>query len=879
MRINGIRAIYGPNIYSYHPVLVMKLHLEELTGKESYEVPGLIDRLLSVLPGMNDHHCGVGTAGGFIERLYEGTWFGHVVEHVALELTVLAGVPIIHGKTRSAGEPGVFNVVVEFKAEKATEFLLRTAVDLVESLVRDEPNPLDEQIAEAKRIAARTELGPSTRAIVEAAKRRNVPCQRLDQASLVQLGYGKHRRLIAAAMTSQTGEIPVEIASDKDLTKCLLDRAGIPVPKGAVVHSPEEAVEVLEWLHKPVAVKPFDGRQGKGVSLNLYTPEQVTEAFRIAREYSPEVLVEELFVGRDFRVLVIDGKVAAASERIPAHVVGTGEHTVSELIEIENLNPLRGEGHSSALTKIEIDEVMTAHLQKCGLGLETVPPAGKQIFLRENANLSKGGTARDVTDDVHPSIKRICERAARVIGLDVCGIDLVLPDISGPIVKGGAGVIEVNAAPGLRMHTTPSEGEPRDVGAAVIEMLYPPGVPSRIPIVSVTGTNGKTTIVRLIARLLSSAGQTVGMTTTDGIYINDELLVEGDMTGPVSSQMILSDPAVDVAVLEVARGGIIRGGLSYDWSDVSVLSNIQMDHLGQNGINSIDDILFVKSLVAECVREGGTLILNADDERLARLAESPRVNEVPKKYVYYSLDHKNPLIRFQAEQGCTGYFLRNGWVIELADGQETHIIEAADIPSTFGGAAEYQISNVMAAVAAARACGVSIDLIAEVLAGSDSVEHNIGRGNLYSVGAGRVLVDYGHNPEAFNAVGRALEKLKGGRLTGIIGVPGDRNDVVISDAGRTAAKYFDRLIIREDEDLRGRESGETARILRRAADEAAPGIECRMVFDEKDALELAIREMEEGEIVVIFYDQLDAVRAVLERHTAVPAGIEQIVAV
>ncbi|MFN7927950.1 MAG: cyanophycin synthetase [Blastocatellia bacterium] len=871
MKIGTIRALRGPNIYSYQPTLVMELQLEELTGRESYDIPGFIDPLLTLLPGMHDHHCALGAPGGFIQRLHGGTWFGHIVEHVALELTELAGVPVFHGKTRAAHTAGQFNVAVEYRAEKGTEYLLRAAVDLVEALVKGEPYPLAETISEAKRIIARTELGPSTHAIVTAAEQRGIPWRRLNEDSLVQFGYGKHRKWIAAALTSQTSALAVETASDKDLTKQLLAAAGLPVPQGAIVHSAEEAIGVMEWLHKPVAVKPYNGCQGKGVSLNLYTPEQVVEAFHIAHEHSPDVLVEELFVGRDFRALIVNGKLIAASERLPAQVIGDGVHSIAELIEIENRNPLRGEGHAAALTKIAIDEVMTAHLQKSSYAPDSIPGKGEQVWLRQNANLSQGGTAVDVTDIVHPQVRQVCERAARVIGLDICGIDLVLHDISEPIKKIGAGIIEVNAAPGLRMHTSPSIGQPRDVGAAIIEMMYPADVTidARIPIVSITGTNGKTTITRLIARLLADTGVRVGMTTTDGIYLNDELIAPGDTTGPRSTRTILSEPTVDAAVLEVARGGIVRGGLGYDWSDISVLSNIQADHLGQDGINTIDDLLFIKSLVAERVRAGGTLILNADDERLAQLAEHPRISKVPKQIVYYSLDANHPLIRHSP----TAYTVRDGWLIERANGQETRVIEATAVPLTLGGALPYQISNVLAALAAARAYGLGLEQIATTLQQSTGITHNAGRANLYRVGQGRVLVDYGHNPQAFAAVGQALRVLQPSRFTGVIGVPGDRNNEVIQQAGQAAAQHFDRVIIKEDQDLRGRTSGEVAHLLCRAANDARPDLQCRLILNEQNALEVAIREMQPNEIVAIFYEKLAPILQILERYQAVPEEV------
>ncbi|HEX4946996.1 MAG TPA: cyanophycin synthetase [Blastocatellia bacterium] len=873
MKILGIRTIQGPNIYSYQPVLVMQLHLEELTDKETYELPGFNERLLALLPGLAQHHCSKGYAGGFLERLSEGTYFGHTVEHIALELTELAGIPTFHGKTRTTGKPGIYNVVVEYQAEKGTEKLLRMAVALVEALLKNEPFPLEAELDAVRLLVARTELGPSTRAVVEAAVRRGIPWQRLNEESLVQLGYGKYRRLIAAAITSDTSAIGVDLASDKDLTKRLLHQAGIPVPQGEIVATEEEAVRVLEWLHKPVAVKPYDGQQGKGVSLNLYTAEQVAEGFRVAREFAEDVLVEELFIGRDYRVLVVGGRLVAASERLPAHIVGDGKHTLAELIEVENRNPLRGEGHGFPLTKIEIDEVCLAHLQKNKLSLASVPSAGERVFLRENANLSKGGTARDVTAEVHPQVRQICERAALVVGLDVCGVDLVLPNIAEPIPKGSAGIIEVNAAPGLRMHVHPSEGEPRDVGNAIIESLYPSNSSGRIPIFSVTGTNGKTTIARLIAHLMRTTGQCVGLTTTDGIYLNDELIVAGDTTGPRSAQVILSDPSVEIAVLEVARGGIMRGGLAYDWSDVSILSNIQPDHLGQDGINNVDDLLYIKSLVAERVKEGGTLILNADDERLAGLTDNPRVQRVPKQIVFYSLDAAHPLLHQHVAAGGTAYCVREGWLVESVGNQETRIVAVAEIPLTLGGAASYQTSNVLAAVAAARAYGLPHRQIANALI-AFGAHGSAGRGNLYRVGAGQVFVDYGHNPQAFAVVGQALKSLNPTRVTAVIGVPGDRNDEVIRQAAEVAAKHYDRLIIKEDKDRRGRRAGEVPELFSQAAEEARPGIESRIVLDEVEAVSLALRELQPGEIVAVFYEKPEDVNNVLERNGAVPTQWE-----
>jgi cyanophycin synthetase len=873
MRIDKIRTIAGPNVYTHQPVLVARLFLEELTDVASTEIPGFMERLLTALPGLHEHRCSKGRPGGFVERLHEGTYFAHIVEHVALELTEHAGIPSYFGRARYAGEPGCYNVVVEYKAEQGTRFLLEVAVGLATALVAGDPFPLEDKIKEAKRIVAQTELGPSTRAIVDAATWRGIPWFRIGaDSSLVQLGYGKNRRHIQAAVCDRTRAIAMEVAGDKELTKTLLEQVSIPVPRGILTKTWDEAVDALGRIGPPVVVKPLDGRQGKGVSLNLTTPEEVAHAFHLAREFSEHVLVEELFEGRNYRVLVVGGRVAAASEREPAKVTGDGSHTIAELIEMTNQDPSRGEGHEKPLTRIVVDEIVRAHLEKSGRALDDIPPAGEAVYLRDGINLSTGGTARDVTDIVHPSVAGMCVRAARVIGMDVCGVDLVLRDIGAPLTKGCGGVIELNASPGLRMHLYPSEGQPRDVGGAIVEMMYPPGAPSRIPIISVTGTNGKTTVTRMIGHVLGEAGQTVGMTTTDGIYVAGERIVEGDTTGPHSARTVLSDPDVEVAVLETARGGITRRGLGYDWSDMAVLTNIQPDHIGQDGIETVEDILHIKSLVAERVRENGTLVLNADDERLARLMENPRVSRLDKRVVYFSLHENHLLIKKHRDAGGLAYFVKDGQLVE-AVGQEEHVIaRVEEIPATLGGAAEFNVANALAAAAACRAQGVTREQIASALRTFRGDLQNPGRNNLYEVGGGYVMLDYGHNPDAFKAVGRLASLWQGRRVTGVIGIPGDRDDQLILEGGRVAAQGFGRLIIKEDGDLRGRQVGEVAGLLYKAVKDEAPDRECHIVLDECDALRMEIERIRAGEVVVFFYDKLEPLLEVLKQHGATPAA-------
>jgi cyanophycin synthetase len=876
MRIDKIRTIAGPNIYTYKPVLIARLFLEELTDIASTEIPGFIDRLVTSLPGLQEHRCSRGYPGGFVERLHEGTYFAHIVEHVALELTEHAGIPSYFGRARYANAPGCYNVIIEYKAEQGARFLLNVAVNLVNALVAGDPFPLEEKIKEAKRLIAETELGPSTRAIVDAATWRGIPWFRIGtESSLVQLGYGKNRRFIQAAVCDRTRAIAMEVAGDKDLTKTLLEQVSIPVPRGILAKTWDEAVDALERIGPPVVVKPLDGRQGKGVSLNLTTPEEVAHAFHIAQEFSEYVLVEELFEGRNYRVLVVDGRVVAASERMAAHVIGDGAHTIAELTELTNQDPARGEGHEKPLTQIVVDDIVRAYLDKSGLALEHIPHAGEIVHLRDGINLSTGGTAKDVTDIVHRSVAEMCVRAARVIGMDVCGVDLVLKDISEPLTKAQGGVIELNASPGLRMHLYPSEGQPRDVGRAIIDMMYPPGTPSRIPIISITGTNGKTTVTRMIGHLLAEAGSVVGMTTTDGIYIAGELIVKGDTTGPHSARTVLSDPSVEVAVLETARGGIARRGLGYDWSDVSVLINIQPDHIGQDGIETVEDILNIKSLVAERVREGGTLILNADDEHLARLMENPRVNRLSKHVVYFSLHENHLLIKKHRDANGLVYYVRDGWIVE-ANGQEEHLIaHVVEIPATLGGAAEFNVANAIAGVAAARAHGLTREQVAASLMTFRNDSQNPGRNNLYRVGAGYVMLDYGHNADAFKAVSRLASHWQGRRVTGIIGIPGDRDNSLILDGGRIAARGFSRLIIKEDKDLRGRNSGEVARLLYQAVKDEAPERVCHIVLDECDALRMEIENVRDGDAVVVFYDELEPLLDMLKQYGAVPvANIE-----
>jgi cyanophycin synthetase len=871
MKIELIRAYSGASVYSHRPAVMTELDLGDLKGKTSRTISGFNAQLLELLPDLSEHRCTANRPGGFVERLHEGTHFNHVAEHVAMELLTLAGFDR-HENRCLGDENDDSKAVIETTVFETTRFLMPVAADLVEAVIAEKTFGIEEKILEAKEIAADTELGPSAAAVARAAEKRNIPWQRQNIASLIQLGYGKNLRLAQAAMTDGTGIIGVDLAGDKDLTKQRLRDFSIPVPEGEIVRSEAEAVRALESLGAPVVVKPLDGRQGKGVSLNLKTPEEVTEAFRLAREFSRKVLVEELFEGKNYRVLVVGGKMVAASERVPCGVDGDGVHTVGELIEIENRNPLRGEGHEKPLTKIKVDPIILAAMEKEGWKMDDVPPAGMRVSLCAGMNLSTGGTARDVTDEVHPTIKVLCERAARAVDLDICGVDLVVEDISAPMPEEKGGVIEINAAPGLRMHTHPTEGEPRDVGAAIVEMLYPDGKDSRIPIISITGTNGKTTVTRMISHVLNDGGRTVGATTSTGIFLNGAQIAKGDTTGPISARSILGDKAVDVAVLETARGGLVRRGLAYDWSDISVITNISEDHIGQDGIASIDDLIRIKSLIAERVRAGGTLILNADDETSKIVLERENVRKIEKKIVYFSLDANNPRLREHGRKGGTAYFLENDAIVEMIGNERHPVVAAPEIPVTLGGTADFQVANSMAAIAACRAFGLSREEIVGRLKTFQTATNNPGRNNLYKVGKGHVLVDYGHNTDGFAAVCRMVSRWNGRTVTGVINIAGDRDDRIVKEAAKVAAHCFDRVFATEDIDRRGRAPGEIPQILCETIGEENPRCRCEITVNEGEAVAKAIREMKEHEVVVVFYDNLAGVLEILARHQAVPVS-------
>lgn len=869
--IQKIKVLRGPNIWARRPVLEVLTDIGKYEELPSNRIPGFPERLIQQIPSLYSHHCSEGRPGGFLERLRTGTWMGHILEHVVLELQALAGMESGFGRTRGTGRPGQYKVVVDYKDPDACRMCIALGVELLEAVAEDRPLPFDlhARLEEVREMGERNLLGPSTRAIVDAARRRGIPWLRLNNSSLIQLGYGRRQRRIQAAETSFTSNIGVEIASDKQLTKELLARVGVPVPEGMVVSSADAAWDAAREIGLPVVVKPADGNQGRAVSVDLSTEEQVREAYRLAAEEAAQVLVEQFVEGEDYRLLVVNGELVAAAHRRPAQVVADGLRTVRELVEAANVDPLRGSGHGSALTRIRMDGSAELVLSKQNLTWDSIPPTGKVVLLRECSNLSTGGTATDVTDEVHPDTACLAVLAAQAVGLDVAGIDVVCRSIRRPLSKQGA-VVEVNAAPGLRMHLYPSHGRPRPVGDAIVDMLFPPEVPARIPIVAVTGTNGKTTVTRMIAHIYSSMKEFVGMATTDGVYFDGVRRVKGDCSGPASAESVLRHPQVSVAVLETARGGILRAGLGWDRCTVGVVLNIAADHLGLEGIDTLEQLARVKRVVVEEVARDGYAVLNAEDPLVVEMAGHCRGG-----IIYFAADPTGPVISAHLAAGCRAVYLRDGHVILAEGSEETALVRAADIPATYSGLVPFQILNALAAAAACWGAGVPrhyIRLGLRTFQADDTTAP--GRFNVFSVAGATVIVDYAHNGHAMRAVSAVVETLRPGRAIAVITAPGDRRDEDIADAAAAAARAFNHLVVREDKDLRGRHPGEVALLITQAAKHANPMVTLTTILDETEAIDYTLSTLKSGDFALICADDVEAV---LERvretaaHTVSPS--------
>ena len=853
MKVLETQVFRGPNYYALKPVIRLEVDIEELEDRPTSKVDGFTDGILRLLPTIADHRCSEGVSGGFVTRLREGTWMGHVMEHVAIELQCLTGTTVSFGRCRQAGRRGVYNVIFSFREERVGLFAGKSALRLIEHLVYGEPYDLDEELHELARIADEVAYGPSTQGIIDRARERQIPVVRLNDQNLVQLGHGIYQERIQATVTSHTHLIAVDIAGDKSLTKALLADVGIPVPRGEVVRSLRGAKEVAEELGYPVVVKPLDANHGKGVAVNLRTPAEVVEAADRALDFGDRIVVEQFLDGRDHRILVVQGKVVACAERVPAHVVGDGRQTIDELVRAENGNPLRGEGHEKPLTRIVVNDETLRILKAAGRTVDSVPAAAEVVYLKLTGNLSTGGTAIDRTDDIHFENIDIAERAARVVGLDVAGIDMITSDISKPLADTRGGICEVNAAPGFRMHLHPTVGKPRDVAGAMLDMLFPPGTPARVPIVSITGTNGKTTTCRMLAHILKMAGRHVGLTTTDGVHIDGRRIVTGDCTGPWSSQLVLKDPTVDFAVLETARGGILRSGLGFDYCDIGVVTNVAADHLGLRGIDTVEELAFVKALVLEVVKDGGYSVLNAEDPSSLQIRDRAR-----GQVAFFALDGGNTVLAEHVAAGGTAATVRDGVITVHHHGTEVPLLNVNSIPATFQGRATTNVANALVAGLCAFLSDVKVDDIRQGLKTFDSSFHLApGRLNLIAVRDFHVLIDYAHNPPAYRALVEFLGKLNVGRKIGVLAAPGDRRDQDLFEVGAIVGPVFDHFLLKEDADLRGRQPGEITGHL--AAGIRSTGVaddRIRQLRPETEAVHAALEMARRDDLVVITAEKI-----------------------
>ena len=852
MKIREINAMRGPNYWSVrrHKLIVMVLDLEEMEHMPTNKVEGFNDRLKAMFPTMYEHRCSEGTPGGFFKRCEEGTWMGHVIEHIALEIQTLAGMDVGFGRTRGYGEEGVYNVVFAYMEEKVGRYAAQAALRICEALIAGEAYDLAADIQEMREIREAERLGPSTGSIVEEAASRGIPWIRLNKYSLCQLGYGARQKKIQATVTSQTSSIGVELAGDKEDTKFLLEQAEVLVPKGEIIRTEAGLQEAVKYVGYPLVTKPVDGNHGRGITVDINTWEEALEGFHAAKKVSNLIIVERFIKGDDYRLLVINNKLVAAAKRTPAHVTGDGKSTIQQLIDEVNKDPRRGFGHEKVLTMITVNDLTKSIIESYGYTLETVVPEGEMVILKDTANLSTGGTSEDVTDIVHPANVFMAERISKIIDLDICGIDVVTTDIRKPLEETGGAVLEVNAGPGFRMHLAPSVGLPRNVAAEVVDMLFPPGTTARIPIVAVTGTNGKTTTTRLIAHMAKMKGFKVGYTTTDGVYIQNRMLMRGDCTGPASAEFVLKDPTVDFAVLECARGGLLRAGLGFHKCDIGIVTNVAADHLGLKGIHTIEQLAKVKGVVPETVMHDGYAILNADDDLVYNMRKNVECN-----VALFSMDEENPRIKAMSEAGGLSAVYENGYISICKGEWKIRVIKAINVPLTFGGKATFMIQNVLPAVLTAHIKGFSIEDIKVALETFiPSPGQTPGRLNLFNFKDFRVLLDYAHNPAGLRALNDMVSKMEATKKIGIIAGVGDRREADTQEVGSIAAEMFDEIIIRQDKNLRGRSEKDIIKMLEEGIAKTNLGKKTTIIPSEVEAITYAIKNAEKGSLIVICSD-------------------------
>jgi len=869
MRILDRSVYVGPSLYAHFPVIRLDLDLGELeawpTGKLG---TAYVMKLVEALPSLQEHGCSYREAGGLIRRMLEdeGTWLGHVFEHVAIELQNIAGEDVTFGKTRSTDRPGIYSVIYEYaqrdEGVEAGELALKLLCSLLPENLRPEnsvpkdwdwPTARDEYI----RYSQRRALGPSTASLVRAAEERGIPWLRMNEQSLIQLGYGKWQQRIQATVTGRTSYIGVELAGDKEETNKILAARGLPVPRQELVRSADRAVTAAKRLGYPVVTKPYNGNHGRGISVHLTSEAEVRAGFNAAAEHSSSVIVETYLIGDDHRLLVVNGELVAATRRTPGHVVGDGVSSVRALVDKVNQDPRRGIGHAKVMTKIELDTQADIMLARINFTADSVPAKHQIVMLRSTANLSTGGTATDVTDVIHPDNRDMAVRAITAIGLDVGGVDFLIPDITESYRTVGGGICEVNAAPGFRMHVAPSEGTPRDVAGPVIDMLFPAGTPTRVPIAGITGTNGKTTTSRMLAHIAKMAGYTPGLTTTDGVYIDGERTVEGDMTGPIATRMVLADAKIDLAVLEIARGGLLRAGMGVPFINVGAVLNVEADHLGMKGINTLEQLAEVKRIVVEVARD--CAVLNADDVNVIKMSADTGA----KSICYVTVNPQHAVVREHIRAGGRACALEagvNGHMITLYDkGGHIPLMWTHLIPATLEGRAMHNVQNAMFAAAMAFSLGIKLDAIRQGLRTFDTTFYQApGRMNVFDEHPFKVIFDYGHNAHAVGVMADLAQRLDvQGRRIIVLSAPGDRRDEDVVAIAETVAGKFDHYICRRDDSLRGRDGDEIpgmlAKVLR-AKGVAATAIS--IIPDEQKAIDAALHMGAQGDLLLIFADAL-----------------------
>lgn len=854
MRIREINAMRGPNYWSVrrHKLIVMVLDLEEMEERPSDKIEGFKDRLETMFPSMFEHRCSVGEPGGFFQRVEEGTWMGHIIEHIALEIQTLAGMDVGFGRTRGYGEKGVYNVVFAYMEESVGRYAAKVAVDICQALIDGKDYDMADDIQKMRELREAERLGPSTGSIVEEAAARGIPWIRLNKYSLCQLGYGANQKRIQATVTSETSSIGVELACDKEDTKFLLEQAEVQTPRGDIIRREGSLEEACGYVGFPLVIKPVDGNHGRGITVNIQNYDDALVAFRSAKESSKSgaIIIEKYITGDDYRLLVINHKLVAAAVRTPAHVIGNGTSTIQELIDEVNKDPRRGYGHENVLTQITVNDLTQSIIKANGYTLDSVLEKDKRLLLKDTANLSTGGTAEDVTDMVHPANVFMAERISKIIDLDICGIDVMTTDISKPLEETGGAVLEVNAGPGFRMHLAPTSGLPRNVAAHVIDKLFPHGASSKIPIVAVTGTNGKTTTTRLIAHLAKLKGFKVGYTTSDGVYIQNRLLMKGDCTGPASAEFVLKDPTVDFAVLECARGGLLRAGLGFHKCDIGIVTNVAADHLGLKGIHTIEQLAKVKGVIPETVLPEGCAILNADDDLVYEMRRTVNCN-----VALFSMDENNPRIKAMQKLGGITAIYENGYITICRGEWKLRVVKAVNVPLTYGGRASFMIQNVLPAVITAYVKGFTID---DIKIGLEtfipSPAQTPGRLNLFQFKDFQVLLDYAHNPAGMRALQKFIENIDATVKVGIIAGVGDRREEDTNEIGSVAAEMFDEIIIRQDKNLRGKTEGELIGMLDAGIKMKDPNKKTTIIPNEKEAATFAIKNARKGSLIVICSD-------------------------